>query len=38
MGKVRFLDLVKPMMGMLPDVEQPVRKVRPPFHDRNSKL
>lgn len=27
-SRVRFIDLVRPVMGLLPEVEQPLKKVR----------
>lgn len=30
-NRVRFIDLVRPVMGLLPEVEQPLKKVSPIF-------
>lgn len=27
-SRVRFIDLVRPVMGLLPEVEQPLKKVK----------
>jgi len=27
-SRVRFIDIVRPVMGLLPEVEQPLKKVR----------
>lgn len=28
-SRVRFIDIVRPVMGLLPEVEQPLKKVTP---------
>ncbi len=33
-SRVRFLDLVRPIMGLLPEVESPLKKVSPGTPDR----